>query len=87
MTVVEAKARLRALDAGLDLAARRIGAGEWLVPSVSLAGAAYTVRRVAGHDGGRWACSCPAGSHGRDCKHQAAIRLLVEREFPLARPR
>jgi hypothetical protein len=81
MTVVEAKARLRALDAGLDLAARRIGGqgdggdGEWLVPSVSRSGAAYTVR----HDGGRWACSCPSGRYRGHCKHQEAVRCLVER--------
>jgi hypothetical protein len=75
MSVVDARSRLRALDAGLDLAARRIGETEWLVPSVSLAGAAYTVRR----EGGRWACSCPSGRYRGQCKHQEAVRCLLER--------
>jgi hypothetical protein len=34
----------------------------------------YTVRRTAE---GRWSCPCPAGRHGHDCGHVAAVRLVV----------
>lgn len=46
-----------------------LGAGLYSVPA-SKPGLAYTVRCRP-----TWSCSCPAGSNGRACYHQAAVWL------------
>lgn len=45
---------------------------------LSTSGNTYTVKYCGSGDGdpeyvALWECDCPAGQHGRDCKHVAAV--------------
>lgn len=54
-----------------DYAVTKVGRG-WLVGPAELPDdAAYLVTRGGG-------CSCPAGLHGKACKHTGAVAKLVE---------
>ena len=49
----------------------------------SESGNTYTVRYAGSGDGDSkyvacWECSCPAGSHGRHCKHVDAVGAVVD---------
>lgn len=61
--LADGRVRLRRVDvAGLVVADVQGDSGD-----------THTVRRT----GGRWACPCEAGRHGRTCGHIAAVRLVV----------
>lgn len=73
--VARLRARVRALEAGLDLQAERVAPALWAVPSVSHAGELHLVRvRRTGLE-----CDCPAAAFGRPCCHVAAVEALRER--------
>jgi len=56
----------------------------WMVESDS--GNTYTVRYLGvdedEHELRKWSCDCPAGTHRRECKHQRAVRDLVDGNNP-----
>jgi len=50
---------------------------------VSDSGSTYTVRYCGSGDGdpeyvALWECNCPAGRHGRDCKHRRAVCAVAD---------
>ena len=63
----------RALSRALaqHLTARRVSARDWMVASSTGRGE-YRVTV----DGAEVRCGCPAGSHGRNCKHSALVKVL-----------
>lgn len=75
----EARARLRALDAGLDFMAEQVAPLLWSVPSISHAHERHLVRQD--RHSGRWTCDCEAAAHQLAyCAHRAAVALVLERE-------
>ena len=62
-----------AVEQGLTV--RQTGETTYTVRSSS--GNVYTVRFCGRMDDVRtWECNCPAGQHGRDCKHMEAVVRL-----------
>lgn len=54
---------------------------------LSDSGKTYTVTYEGSGDGdpeyvALWSCTCPAGKHGRDCKHIAAVANYCEEQYP-----
>lgn len=74
-TVARLRARVRALEANLDLRAERVAAQVWAVPSLSAPGELHVVSR---HNG-QWTCDCRAADMHRYCAHLAAVDLVEER--------
>jgi hypothetical protein len=81
MTTAESQARsqLRALTQGVRVYTIEPGI-RYVVPSGSNDGSAYEIR-VQGDD---IVCNCPAGQHGRVCKHMGAVQLFLQAEAKLA---
>jgi hypothetical protein len=57
--------------------------GHYSVKSTS--GNTYTVKYCGSGDGdpdyvALWECDCPAGQHGRDCKHVKAVIQYVDNQ-------
>jgi len=67
----EANAINRAVQLRLAARVQRVRCGEYHVPSATCGGAIYTVRVEAT----AYTCDCPAGIHGRPCKHMAAVLI------------
>lgn len=78
-TLAVARARVKALDAGLDLMAQPRNDREWLVPSISRP-QLHVVRR----ERWGWRCDCEASQFGRVCAHVEAVLALLERQEPAA---
>ena len=69
------RARVRALEAGLDLQAEQVAASVWSVPSISRPNQSHLViRREHGYS-----CDCEAATFGRSCTHVQAVACLQER--------
>ena len=58
--------------------------GVYEVPSASEPATVYVVTTVAGDgsDQRTYACTCPAGQHGRPCWHVASVRLWHKQQEP-----
>lgn len=69
------RARVVALESGLDLLAEAVAPRLWAVPSRRRPGTVYLVKQ----ERGRLACDCRAGSLGRPCCHAEGISALLER--------
>ena len=74
-TLAVARARLRALESGLDLMAQPRNEREWLVPSISRP-QLHVVRR----ERWGWRCDCEASLSHKPCCHVEAVRLRLQRE-------
>jgi hypothetical protein len=75
-----ARSQLRALTQGVRVFVLEPGY-RYCVPSCSTDGTAYEVRV---HEDDDISCNCPAGQHGRACKHIGAVILYIDAEVKLA---
>lgn len=55
-------------------------AQEWRVPSATEA-RDWPLEAVTDVDGTRIHCACPAGVHGRSCRHAAIVRQCIDGEL------
>jgi hypothetical protein len=78
-----AKAKQRALAQGVRVWSLESGK-RYCVPSCTNDGVGY---EVGVHEGEDLSCNCPAGQHGRPCKHVAGVLARLESEQPAPQPK
>ncbi len=79
----EAAALQKAQALGGAARVRQVRDGVYEVPSASEPATVYLVTGVAvegSSDQMAYACTCPAGQHGRPCWHVASVRLWWEQQ-------
>jgi hypothetical protein len=80
-----AKAKQRAMDLGVAVWVIEPGK-RYCVPSCTDAVIAYEIV-IQSSEPGDLTCSCPAGVHGRICKHQGAVLAKLDAEKPAPPPK
>jgi hypothetical protein len=84
LTAAQRKAFARAIAGNLAAMVRRLDRGLYEVPSTSDASVTYIVCGVQARE---MTCTCVAGTHGKPCKHVAAVLLRRTQETALAQAR
>jgi hypothetical protein len=84
LTDAEKRAFGKAIVGNLAATVRRLEHGLYEIPSTSAEGETYFVCGVQARE---MTCSCPAGAHGRICKHVCAVILRRTQENALHQAR
>lgn len=74
--VLRFRARVRALDAGLDCTLEEVAPTVWSVPSIRDSTQSHMV--IRDHAGTLY-CDCKQSQYGAYCAHVAAVELMLER--------
>jgi hypothetical protein len=84
LTAAQRNAFAKAIAGNLAATVRRLGRGLYEVPSTTDASVTYIVCGVQARE---MTCTCVAGTHGKPCKHIAAVLLRRTQETAMAQAR